>query len=86
MSFTSSLFNRPRLIKIVALTDDISDQCGEIADALADYENADDLPSQEQAEARQDAREAAWHLINELISNAERLRQLRDDLMDQEQA
>lgn len=80
MTFSSRLFNRPKLVEIVSLTDDMADQCGEIADTLAEYENADELSGEEQTEARQDAREVAWTLIDELLSNAERLRQIRDTM------
>lgn len=80
MTYNSRLFNEPKLRRIVEVTDNIAEGCGLIADALADYENAGDLPSSERGEARDQAREDAWNQIGELLSYADDLRALRDTI------
>lgn len=82
MTYNSRLFNVGRLRLIVEATDDIAEACGEVADALADYENAEVLTGDEKIMAREEARQAAWEQINVVLSEAERLRRLRDSLYD----
>lgn len=78
--YNSRLFSEPRLQALAARADEISNHCTELADALCDYQNAVGLPAAEQPEARDNAREAAWVAIGELLTEADRLREERDKL------
>jgi hypothetical protein len=78
--FNSRLLNGPRLQAIAAAADEIANHCTELADALCDYESAAELPADERAEARDDAREAAWVAMGDLLTEAGRLREERDKL------
>ena len=80
MTYNSRLFTQPKLLEIVELTDSISNECESAADALADYQSAAELPDGERAEAREEAREAAWVALGELLAEADKLRALRDKL------
>lgn len=77
-TYNSRLFNEPRLREIVEQMDDCANHAQEAADALAEYENASELPSSEQTQAREDARELAWSAIDELLAAADRVRALRE--------
>lgn len=80
MTYNSRLFTETRLRLVVETTDDMANTCGEIADALADYENAAELSGSERTEAREEARDEAWAKIGELLALADTLRRQRDSL------
>jgi hypothetical protein len=80
MSYNARLFNQPKLLAIVELTDSVSNECESVADALADYQAADELTGQDRADAREEAREAAWAALGDLLAEADKLRKLRDQL------
>lgn len=81
MTYNSRLFNEKKLREIVELTDEISTNCQGVADALADYESAADLPAGERTDARADAREAAFGAMGDLLSDAKRLKDMYDNLL-----
>ena len=74
MTYNSRFFNAPALRKIVELTDSIADECQSVADALGDYESANDLTGQDKTAARDEAREAAWAALGDLLAEADKLR------------
>lgn len=78
--YNSRLLNEPKLRTLAAIADEISNHCTEITDALCDYQNAEDLPSGERAEARDDAREAVWSALGDLLAEAAKLQEERGRL------
>ena len=82
MSYNSRLFNDTKLRAIVQITDSISDECQSVADALADYESASDLTGSERTDARNDAREAAFAALGDLLSEAARLKVEYDKILE----
>lgn len=70
MKTGADLIKRPQFKKLASAADEISDRAGEVVDALADYENADELSGEEATAAREDARESAWMAAEQLLSEA----------------
>jgi hypothetical protein len=60
--WNARLLNAPKLRAIVELTDELADHCQSIANALADYEGADDLAGVERTEEREAFAEALTDL------------------------
>lgn len=79
MIYNSRLFNKSKFEQIVGIADDIANQCNELADELASYsdEGAD-------AETREEARDTAWSLVSDILSDARTLEAERDKLIKQE--
>ena len=84
MAWNSRFFTEPKLEEIVSCTDEISNHCQEIADALADYQGAKDLPKGEQAEAREAARESASQALGELLTETAKLEPYRKHVLEME--
>jgi hypothetical protein len=82
MSYNARLFNEGRLKGIVELTDGISDNCQIVADALADYEGASELTGSERTEMRESSRESAFQALGDLLSDARRLKDEYDKILD----
>ncbi len=82
MSYNSRLFNDTKLKAIVQITDSISGECQSVADALADYESASDLTGRERTGARDEAREAAFQALGDLLSEAARLKAEYDKILE----
>ena len=62
------LLNEPRLRAVVEMTDDVSDACQVIADALSDYETAGELTGQDRTDGREDARADFLQGVADLLS------------------
>lgn len=75
---TPNLLNSKRLSEISDLCEEISDACTNIQDDLSEYENVEEYPAAERAEARQDLRDNIWARLGDLLSDAEKLRVIRD--------
>jgi len=80
MTYNSRLFSEPKLREIVAVTDEIANQCQIVSDALSDYESAADEPAGDRAGLRESAREQAFSAMGDLLSDASRLKAIYETL------
>ena len=80
MTYNSRLFNKPMLRRIVEIADDIANECNDLADILANYENADELPSADAVIEREEARAEAWSKVQSILHPMSELAALADKL------
>jgi hypothetical protein len=67
-TYNSRLFNKSRFERLVSITDDLANNGTEFSDLLAQYEDAED------ADEREDIRDQAWSLGQEILADADRFR------------